>query len=285
MSTIADLISTLQYRLDTMADLVHLFNQAIRMVAKRLYTMESSIIVSGFDTDLYAAVTYASAGNIAFVDGGGSADTITDSSNGFSTAGFHATMYINTDQASNHGPFKITTVAAGTLTMPTATLVAAGGASGITITSIPNYFDLPTGFWGLKGSPWLSGKYNVLEPLPDRETALSLQVAGVPEYYEIKGSRMYTYPSPASDVVLNGDYFVRPTAITATTDTVPFNEIFDDAICEVTMLLYDANQTNQVTNYKLAEEIIKSYVELIAPKWDRKSATDFQDAVQWDALI
>ena len=69
---------------------------------------------------------YLSAANrFNFVDGGGSADTITDSSSGFVTAGFKDNDKITISGTSNNnGDFQITTAAAGTLTLATGTLTA-----------------------------------------------------------------------------------------------------------------------------------------------------------------
>lgn len=61
---------------------------------------------------------YLAGATIAFVEGGASADSITDSANGFVTAGFEAGQEIVvTGSASNNGVYTIATVAAGTLTL------------------------------------------------------------------------------------------------------------------------------------------------------------------------
>lgn len=61
---------------------------------------------------------YISASTIAFVDGGASNDTITDTGNGFVTAGFAAGDTIEVSgTVSNDGTYTILTVAAGTLTL------------------------------------------------------------------------------------------------------------------------------------------------------------------------
>uniref|UniRef100_A0A6H1Z7M4 Putative pectate lyase n=1 Tax=viral metagenome TaxID=1070528 RepID=A0A6H1Z7M4_9ZZZZ len=60
--------------------------------------------------------------HLTFVDGGGSADTLTDSDNGFVTDGFTAGMYITISGATtsaNDGIYPIVTAAAGTLTFAT----------------------------------------------------------------------------------------------------------------------------------------------------------------------
>ena len=75
---------------------------------------------------------------IAFVDGGGSSDTITDSGSGFVTAGFAATDKIRViGSASNDGDYQLTNAAAGTLTMATALLTAETASESVTIYQIP----------------------------------------------------------------------------------------------------------------------------------------------------
>ena len=75
---------------------------------------------------------------IAFVDGGGGSDTITDTGSGFVTAGFAATDKIRViGSASNDGDYQLTNAAAGTLTMATALLTAETASESVTIYQIP----------------------------------------------------------------------------------------------------------------------------------------------------
>tara|TARA_R110000744_G_scaffold355700_1_gene462284 strand:- start:381 stop:1085 length:705 start_codon:yes stop_codon:yes gene_type:complete len=75
---------------------------------------------------------------IAFVDGGGSPDTITDTGTGFVTAGFASTDKIRViGSASNDGDYQLTNAAAGTLTMATALLTAETASESVTIYQIP----------------------------------------------------------------------------------------------------------------------------------------------------
>ena len=76
---------------------------------------------------------------IAFVDGGGGSDTITDTGSGFVTAGFGTTDKIRViGSASNDGDYQLTNAAAGTLTMATASLTAETAGESITIYQIPD---------------------------------------------------------------------------------------------------------------------------------------------------
>ena len=81
---------------------------------------------------------FISGTGIAFVDGGGSSDTITDTGSGFVTAGFAATDKIRViGSASNDGDYQLTNAAAGTLTMATALLTAETASESVTIYQIP----------------------------------------------------------------------------------------------------------------------------------------------------
>ncbi len=78
-----------------------------------------------------AAIT---ATTIAAVDGAGSSDTFTDSGNGFITAGFSVgdsvLVYGFTGaNLGSHGPFVLTGVAAGVLTVATGSIIASDGAT------------------------------------------------------------------------------------------------------------------------------------------------------------
>ena len=82
---------------------------------------------------------------IAFVDGGGGSDTITDSGSGFVTAGFEATDKIRIiGSASNDGDYQLTNAAAGTLTMATALLTAETASESVTIYQIPKEDSSPS---------------------------------------------------------------------------------------------------------------------------------------------
>lgn len=77
---------------------------------------------------------YLTGTTIAFVEGGASADTITDAGNGFVTAGFYAGQEIVVSgSASNDGVYTIATVTAGTLTLITDDDLVAEGAGATVI--------------------------------------------------------------------------------------------------------------------------------------------------------
>lgn len=81
---------------------------------------------------------YIQAPTIAFVDGGGSDDTITDSGNGFLLAGFIVGQsYTISGSGDNNYSFTPTGVAAGTLTVATGTVTAELAGALVTIKADP----------------------------------------------------------------------------------------------------------------------------------------------------
>ena len=81
---------------------------------------------------------FISGTGIAFVDGGGSSDTITNTGSGFVTAGFAASDKIRViGSASNDGDYQLTNAVAGTLTMATGLLTTETASESVTIYQIP----------------------------------------------------------------------------------------------------------------------------------------------------
>jgi len=79
---------------------------------------------------------FADGATIAFVDGGGSSDTITDSASGLGD--FGATDKIRViGSSSNDGDYQLTAAASGTLTVATGTFTAETAGESITIYQIP----------------------------------------------------------------------------------------------------------------------------------------------------
>ena len=93
-------------------------------------------------SEVFAAESYedtserVSASTIAFVDGGGGSDTITDTANGFGLIGTTDKIRV-IGSASNDGDYQLTNSAAGTLTMATGLLTAESLGESITIYQIP----------------------------------------------------------------------------------------------------------------------------------------------------
>lgn len=80
------------------------------------------------DTTSYTAST------IAFVEGGASADTITDSANGFGSFAANDVITV-TGSTRNNGTYTVTTAAAGTLTLSTGQLNTEAAGQSVTITT------------------------------------------------------------------------------------------------------------------------------------------------------
>ena len=79
MSTVQSLYDLVQYRRDVNVvrdDLIHLVNNAIRIIAKRLYWHRSDLIRDQMEVSVWSEESYT-ASTIAFVDS--NPDTITDS--------------------------------------------------------------------------------------------------------------------------------------------------------------------------------------------------------------
>ena len=86
---------------------------------------------------------YADGTGIAFVDGGGSSDTITDTASGF--ASFGSTDKIRViGSGSNDGDYQLTNASSGSLTVATGTFTAETAGESITIYQIPKEDSSPS---------------------------------------------------------------------------------------------------------------------------------------------
>lgn len=288
MSTAQTILDLLQYRPDIQVnsdDLVHIVNQAVRAISKRLYVLGSDLITGQMEVKVFAEQTYT-ASMAMTASSSGVAGTITDAANQFVVESFAAGMPITTNHASNPGPLRIATVAVGTLTFAlTDTVVAVSPATSIAITSDDAYGYLPSDFWGLrdKFEPYLEGYTTPLLPLPSQAVALQYATPGHPLYYKLRGSRIYVTPHAAADVTIIADYYQQPTAITASTSTIPWNELFDDLIAEYTEIYFRGPQSKSGNTVNILDKLIKDGVDTVAVKYDRKGAVDFPQAVDWNA--
>jgi len=281
MSTVQDILNLMEYRIDYHGDLYHLINQSIRLIAKRLYLFNSGIL----KTDLvlpFSAPTAYTASTIAFV-ASSNPNTITDSANGFLTAGLVGGSPVGTSSAVNPGPFNIATVAAGTVTlMPSDTLIAAVAGPSVTLTEQNSWVNLPSDFWGLatgeEDDIYIDTRQWILSPLPSRAAAILYPGAGQPVYYELRGTRMYIYPSSSANITVRGQYFAKPALVTGLTDTMPFNEEFDDVIADYTVAAYKEEPM------KTLQGMVFDAVDAIAEKRDKATACEPKQTIQWDRL-
>ena len=93
---------------------------------------------------LETTTAYASGTGIAFVDGGGSADTITDTSSGFGDFSDGDRIRI-VGSSSNDGDYTLSgSAGAGTLTVATGTFTAESASERVTITQIPKEDSSPS---------------------------------------------------------------------------------------------------------------------------------------------
>lgn len=272
MSTVQNLLDYMQFRVDVAnPGLYYLINNACRQIARRLYQLDSAIVKSEMAVSIKAIDETYTAATIAFVDGGTSADTITDSANQFVAEGFLAGMSITTDDTDNPGPYRISTVAVGTITVPTGSLTAALAGSSVTLSGRKGYGSLPADFGGLISQPYLSGRLEPLIPVPDIQTKMLLTGPGLPIYYELKGSKIYTYPPPSSDYTIIADYQAVPATLTLSTDTMPFNGLFDDAIAEAIMRTYRSGEQVIGQDSRWWDMFCRDHVDVIARKFGKAS--------------
>jgi len=90
---------------------------------------------------------------------------------------------------------------------------------------------LPADFFGFSERPYISGTKCLLNPLPS-ESKMSFTEASTPRYYELRGKTATLYPTPSQNVTILAQYYKKPVKITAFTDNIPFNGLFDFAIQE-----------------------------------------------------
>jgi hypothetical protein len=157
---------------------------------------------------------------------------------GFYNSGFRSEMSITTDSIVNPGPFRIFAVTNEMITVyPEDSLIDEIPSSSI-ICNDSSFGFLPIDFWGLVDDPYLNGRTWYLIPLPGTKVGIQYQDAGVPIYYKIRGDKFYVTPKTSEDFTIKADYFYKPTTIQNTTDTLPWNDIFNDIIYELVIAYF-----------------------------------------------
>ena len=281
MSTAASLITEIQDRIpeEKYDGILPAINRGIKLINKRLFVLRSELVKGDLNVSVFAADTYT-ANTISFVDSGeGVADTITDSANGFVTAGFVAGMPIYTTSTNNPGPFRIATVAAGTITLvSTDSLVSEAAGTEWTITSDCNYGFLPADFQGLVERPYKDGYLQELVPLPNQNTKIQYTSASDPVYYELRTNKIYVIPGAAADITLKGDYWKKPTVITDMDDTMPFLELFDETIQEFVVAIL-TGAAGDMTSF------IREEVDLIAATREKKAPTAMPGGLDYNNFL
>ena len=289
MSTVADIMDELQDRIpqERIGSLFPAINRAIGLLSKRLYLLDSDLIIGDLEVNIYAQQTYTAA-TIAFVDGKSEAvDTITDTASQFVAEEFDVDMPIKTNCAGNEGPFRITAVAAGTLTLSADSSVTAQAAgSSYTITSQNDFGYLPDDFGGLIDKPYVVGYQYPLEPLPSQYVKMAYLSStgvntGTPTYYQVKGGRLHIIPATGSDIVIGGDYYKKPAKLIMMDDILPFDGMLDDALAEYLLQVLAGGVSIADDSLKT---ILYDAVDLIAKKRPKKAAPKTPRGIPWGDL-
>jgi hypothetical protein len=284
--TVSELIEEIQDQIpaEKLPSLFPALNRAIKTIAKKLYLLESDLLLGELAVPLFASIDYT-ASTIAFASGGNeTADIITDSASGFAAEGFQADMPIETDSATsaNIGPHRIASVAAATLNLDAreSVLTTEAAGSSITITSVADFGYMPDDFWGFVGEePYIDGYTWTLKPLPNQLTALAYTSAGTPNWYKLKNNRLYVYPATSADITIKGDYWKKPQMLSAMNDYIPWNEQFDDAISEYLsrVLIAGVAASDESLHVFLNES-----VALITSKRSRKAPNVMPGGINYD---
>ena len=194
MSTVLDLLETLELRVEVPKNVYPALNKAIRLVAKRLRYHQSDIITSSY------SLSYA-------------ADASTAS--------------------------------------------------------------LPSDFWGLTGKPYEDGKSYPLKPLPDKDYKLVWDSSSIARWYRVINTTLEIIPPTASAITVKGDYFQRPTAMSKIDDTLPYNELFDDAIEEYLVGAIGGKPDPMIIQQAVDDTIVNH---------DRSAPDQLEDDMNWDSM-
>jgi hypothetical protein len=280
MTTVSDLVDEIQGRIpaDKMQGLFPALNRALKTIAKRLFTLDSDLVIGELDVDLFASVDYTA--SIAFASGGlEDKDSITDAAAQFVAEGFHADMPIETTCTTNLGPHRITAVSTTTITTdPQESVITTATAASYKITSL-TFGYLPSDFWGLYEKPYINGQRKKLEPLPAGDTKLQY-TTGLPIYFRIRGNRIYTTPETGSDITINGDYWKNPPTITKMDDYVPYDSLMDDAIQEYLIMSLSVGPYST----DALDKFLRDNVDRIALKRDGRAPVR-TSGINWDNLM
>jgi len=285
MSTVAEIIDNIQDFIpdDKVPKIFPAINRVLRLLAKELYIQDSDLIIGELNLPIYASIDYT-ASTIAFVDGQSDEDDqITDSDSGFVTEGFKADMAITTDCPGNLGPFRISSVAAGSLALHRSSQVSDQVAgSSYTLISDAGYAFLPDDFWGLIERPYISGLQWELKPLPSQNEGLYYASAGQSTYYKLKGEKMLrVYPPTATDIVLCGDYFKKPPTMTTMEDIIPYDELLDDAIEEYLIRVLGEGSAQSAADLA---SFIEYAVARIVSKRPKAAPKKMPEGINWEEM-
>ena len=160
------------------------------------------------------------------------------------------------------------------------------GSLSVTIAADTDTGALPDDFWGLLDKPYISTKNYPLTPLPNQQTGLVFTDDSTPIYYKIIGNTINLYPGTSSEIIINGDYWTRPTQITKPTDTIPFDEQFDDVIEESLIHSFiTGGTTGDVNTVALMRNFINEQIDSIVPYIENSAPKRIPDSMGLDAQI
>lgn len=147
------------------------------------------------------------------------------------------------------------------------------------------FAELPSDFWGLKSEPYIDGYKYPLAPLPSIQAAMNLGEGGVPLYYKVKHIWILVYPPPATGAAMDciAEYFFKPSKLTATSDTMPFTELFDDVVAEAIARFYKNGTQMDAENAGLFREFIAEQVDFVATKRERRTPVLMPQGIDWNA--
>jgi hypothetical protein len=162
------------------------------------------------------------------------------------------------------------------------------GSLSVSVAADSSSGSLPADFWGLTYKPYISGKQRFLEPVPDPRYKLRYTANATPIYFEIAGTTINLYPGTTSDITILGGYWAKPTKLTSPLDTMPFHEMFDDAIQEA--IIHTLTTGNSTGGEIVAlQNFIMKAVDEIAPYLDKPARFRVEDGMglnfltnEWD---
>lgn len=160
----------------------------------------------------------------------------------------------------------------------------AKGALAVSVSVDTSSASLPADYWGMVDRPYIVGLTTPLKQLPDLETKLAYTSKSQPIYFDVLGQTIYLYPGTSSAITIGGDYWAKPTKLTAVTDTVPYNELFDEAIREALLDTPPDENGRGKGEGSVMEAIINKAVDEIAPYRDKKTPTQVVDNMCLDYM-